>query len=39
MAKNKNIEIKGHDGPARLGEIGELKTPTIIRCKNHGNMP
>jgi predicted RNA-binding protein len=33
MAKNKNIEIKGHDGPARMGEIGELKTPTIINAK------
>ncbi len=35
MAKKQtNIEIKGHDGPARLGELGELKTPTIIDAKS-----
>lgn len=34
MAKKENIEIKGHDGPARLGEIGEMKTPTILDAKS-----
>lgn len=32
--KENNIEIKGHDGPARLGEIGEMKTPSILDAKS-----
>jgi predicted RNA-binding protein len=39
MAKKENIEIKGHDGPARLGELGDLKTPTLIDAKSMDICP
>ncbi len=30
MAKNDNLEIKLHDGPARLGQLKKIITPTLL---------
>lgn len=40
MAKKQtNIEIKGHDGPARLGKLGETITPSIIDAHSMNICP
>lgn len=40
MAKKQtNIEIKGHDGPARLGKLGETITPSIVEAHSMNICP
>lgn len=34
MTNKENLEIKVHDGPARLGKLDDLKTPSIIEANS-----
>lgn len=34
MAKKDNLEIKAHDGPARLGQLQTITTPTLLDNKS-----